>query len=246
MHALCNRFVLLLCCVFSLQVAFNYATREHFPKLEVVPVPPGEKTLAILSFGDKEFLFRIMAFILGNLGDTFGRSTPLYQYDLSRVYLWNTNLDTLDKKSNVLPNLAAYYFSRTQHKKDSRYMVNYLYEHSAPQVETKWWWLVQATYIAEHTLKDKDLAIKVALPLADAKTIPVWARQMPAFIYESRGEFDDALHIMETVMHHENEIPASELTFMRYFIDERLHKLDELDKESKKTLERQGPSQGKK
>ncbi len=245
MRTLRDRFVLLLIGCFLLQAGFWSMSKNILPKLEIVPVPPGTETLKSLAFGDPEFLFRYMAFTLGNMGDTYGRSTPLFKYDMARVYLWCSNLDVLDNQSNVIPTLAAYYFAKTQHVEDARYMVDYLYEHASPQVEKKWWWLVQATYIAQHLLKDPDLALKVSLPLAEAKTIPMWGRQMPAFIHEKRGEFDDALKIMETVVKHADEIPPSELTFMRYFIEERLHKLDQVDKEVNKRLEQKKKPEGK-
>lgn len=233
-----DRFVWLLISYFLLQVAFWHSTRRDLPVIEVVPIPPSQEALKVLSFGDEQFLFRIMVFTLGNLGDTFGRNTPLYKYDMKRIYTWSSNLDTLDSKSNEIPNLAAYYFSQTQKKSDVKYMVDYLYEHSVKSPVTKWWWLVQGAYIAQHKLGDTALALEIAEPLTNAQGIPFWARQLPAFIHEDRGEFGDAMKIIETILQHSDKIPDTELRFMRHFVEERINKLDELDKNSRKHLEK--------
>lgn len=232
-----DRFVWLLSTYFLLQVAFWYSTHRDLPVIEVVPIPPSQKALKVLSFGDEQFLFRIMVFTLGNLGDTFGRNTPLYKYDMKRIYTWSTNLDTLDSESNEIPNLAAYYFSQTQKKSDVKYVVDYLYEHSVKAPAKKWWWLVQGAYIAQHKLGDTALALKIAEPLANADGIPFWARQLPAFIHEDRGEFGDAMKIIETILQHGDQIPDTELRFMRHFVEERINKLENLDKNSREKLE---------
>lgn len=218
----------------ALQCGFWSSTRDKLPELGIVPDVPGETAVKALSFGDEEFYFRMLALDLQNAGDTFGRFTELYKYDMKKLYAWFTLLDTLDRESSYLPFLASYYFAQTQHVEDARYMVNYLYEHSRDRPEKKYWWLAQAAYIAEHKLKDKDLALKVAKPLEQAQNAPFWARQLPAFVHERRGEMDDAYAIMEHIKNNSKDIPPGELNFMNYFVKERLHKLEKMQDEQKK------------
>lgn len=245
MRRLLDRFILCLLAFFLLQVAYWHHTWRILPKMEVVSLPPGPDTLQVLSFGDPQFLFRYLTYTLSTMGDSFGRSTPLSQYNMQRVYLWASSMDSLDYESNVVPTLAAYYFAKTQKKEKARYMVDYLYEHGVRNPEKKWWWLTQATYIARHVLKDEELALKVSLPLTKTEGIPLWARQLPAFIHESRGEFDDALNIMETILNHAEEIPPNELRFMRYFIEDRIHKLDEIESKAGQRLDKSNDSRSK-
>lgn len=225
-RAFCLRYPLLLALLALGQAAFWNATRHQTPDMTIVPTPPGQEALDVLSFGDQEFLFRSMAFLLGNAGDTFGRVTPLYKYDLSKVQRWFTLLDRYNHDSNLLPTLAAYYYSQTQRRQDARHMVMYLKTHAERDIARKWWWLVQASYIAMHRLEDSDLALELALPLATAADVPVGMRQYPAFIHEQRGEFDDALFIMQTIQNTTRNIPEDELRFMRYFVEERLNRLE--------------------
>ena len=212
----------------ALQGAFWWNTRDNLPDPGIVPDVPGKEAVKALSFGDEEFYFRMLALNLQNAGDTFGRFTALNKYDFKKLYAWFTLLDTLNRESSYMPFLASYYFSQTQKVEDTRYMVNYLYEHSADRPEKKYWWLAQAAYIASHKLKDDDLALKVAKPLEQAKDAPLWVRQLPAFVHERRGEMDDALHIMQNIAKNSRDIPPGELNFMNYFVKERLKKLETL------------------
>lgn len=216
-----------------LQATLWWKTHDDLPDLTIVPNVPGKVAVKALSFGDDEFYFRLLALDLQNAGDTFGRFTELYRYDFKKLYGWFTLLDTLDRESSYIPFLASYYFAQTQHVVDTRYVVDYLYEHSADRPEKKYWWLAQAAYIAEHKLQDKDLALKVATPLEQAKNAPFWARQLPAFVHERRGEMDDAYRIMKTIEDNSQNIPAGELNFMNYFVKERLHKLEKQQEQKK-------------
>ena len=116
-------------------------TRNHLPDMAIVPEVPGKVTVKALSFGDEEFYFRLLALDIQNAGDTYGRFTELYKYDYQKLYDWFTLLDTLDDESNYVPFIASYYYGQTQHVSDVRYVVDYLYNHSASRPGKKYWWL---------------------------------------------------------------------------------------------------------
>ena len=217
------------------QVGYSDATRKIRPQLEIVPNVPGRSAVKALSFGDEQFYFRMLAIDLQNSGDTYGRFTSLRYYDYEKLYHWFTLLDELDARSRMIPSIASYYFSQTQNTPDTRYVVNYLYEHSMRDVGKNWWWLVQALYIAMHRLEDLDLALKITKPLVNPE-VPVWAQQLTAIVHEKRGEMNDALTIMETIRENVKEISPQDLAYMTYFVQERLKALDEGDK--KRALDR--------
>ncbi|MDX2074637.1 MAG: hypothetical protein SFX19_09800, partial [Alphaproteobacteria bacterium] len=215
---------------------FWVATREIRPSLDIVPPVPGREELAALKMGDDQFYFRVLALEMQNAGDTYGRFTPLHDYSMERIYHWFTLLDGLDDNSDMLPAMASYYFSQTQHHEEVRPLVNYLYEHSVRDIEHKWWWLLQSIYLAQYKLEDMDLALKAAKPLVD-KSVPIWAQQMAAVVHEKRGEMEDALGIMETIKNNADAIPDRDLRYMVYFVKERLKRLDKLkDFEGLKTV----------
>lgn len=213
-----------------LQFIFWLEIRHIEPDMGIVPEVPGRAEIHALTFGDDEFYFRVLAFIIQNCGDTYGRFSPLRYYDMNKLYYWWGLLDELDARSNMMPAMASYYFSQTQNQADVRYIVDYLYTHASRDVEHKWWWLLQAIYLAMHKINDMDLAMKVAAPLVNDK-VPVWAQQMAAVVHEKRGEMGDALRIMENIRDHAKDISDADLKFMTYFVKERLHKLEKMEKE---------------
>ena len=223
------RLLLPLIILAMLQLGYWYKTKDITPEMDIVPPVPGREALHAMSFGDDEFYFRVLTFNMQNFGDTFGRFTALKKYDFHKLSLWFGLLDELDAKSDMVPALADYYFSQTQNTPDVRYVVDYLYAHSTRDVGKKWWWLVQAIYLSMHKLNDSDLALKVSAPLVNP-AVPVWAQQMAAVVREKRGEFEDALQIMETIKNHAqaNDITDKDLKYMTYFVKERLGKLDKL------------------
>jgi tetratricopeptide (TPR) repeat protein len=227
MRALIFLFALML----ALQGGFWWQWRGELPTLAIVPDVPGETTVKALALGDEQTFFRALALNLQNAGDTFGRSTALYKYDFNRLYHWFLLLDGLDARSNYVPTMASFYFSQTQHRPDVRYVVDYLVKHADGRVAEKWWWLVQASYLAEHKLRDAERALAIAKLLEGERSIPIWAQQMPAFFYEKQGEMDKAAAIIEAVIKDAPSLKQSELNFMYYFVKERLERLDRLESE---------------
>ncbi len=210
-----------------LQLCFWSQTRHITPRMDIVPDVPGKQAIKALSFGDEQFYFRVLAFDIQNAGDTFGRFTALRFYDFNKLYQWFTLLDTLDKRSNMMPSMAAYYFSQTQNTADIRYIADYLYEHGSHDIEHKWWWLLQAIYLGMHKLDDSNFALKAANQLINPK-VPAFAQHMAAVVHEKRGEMNDALRIMETIRNNAENISDADLKYMTYFVKERLKRIDKL------------------
>ena len=210
------------------QIGFWNHTRAIMPPMGIVPSVPGERTAHALAFGDDEFFFRLLALNIQNSGDTFGRFTALYKYDFNKLYQWFHLLDQFNNQSNYLPAMSSYYFSQTQNPNDVKYLINYLDEYTDGRAKEKWWWVVQASYLADHKMNDSERALQLADKLQGVRGIPIWAQQLSAFVHERRGEFDDAAAIIESVAKHPEDYSQGELNFMKYFIDERIHRMDQL------------------
>lgn len=223
-----------------LQGAFWWQMREVPPAMGIVPEPPTERALKAQAFGDPQFLFRTYALQLQNFGDTFGRATPLKDYDYGRLERWFNRMDALDARSHFIPSLASYYFGQTQDVSQLPHVIRYLEEHGSRDLGQKWWWLAQAVYLAKHKLEDKKWALKLAYKLAEAPgdDVPIWTRQMPAFIHEELGEKEAAYAIIRALLDDADNLDEGELNFMRYFIEERLKRLEEDRKQQEKAHDR--------
>lgn len=215
------KLALLLCLV--LQFTAWYNTRNMFPSLGILEEVPSQQYAKVFSLSDDEFYFRIAALELQNSGDSFGRFTALKDYDYKLLSKWMMFLEDFNKNSSFLPALASYYYSNTQTKEDNIYIINYL-EHrydAAPQ--ENWWWLAQAVYVALYKMHNRPIALKLALKLSKSPVkVPVWARQMPAFILEQMGEKEQALAIIQDILKRPEQYSESEINFMDYFVRERL------------------------
>jgi hypothetical protein len=220
----------------ALQLAFWRETTNTIPRMDIVPTPLSSTAFHAISFGDTQFSARIMKFQLSNAGDTFGRSTRLLDYDPKSLIGWFDLLSPLDYKSHILPFLAAYYYGQSKNLTLVRPMAEYLERHTNHDLQHLWWWRVQAIYLAMHVLKDTDLSLKLAEPLAKLEHVPIWVKQYPAFIHEKRGEMDAALTIIENILKDVKNIPPNELTFMRYFVEERIKRLDSINTDASKRL----------
>jgi hypothetical protein len=216
-----------------LQIVFWYNTNDIRPEMTIVPPVPGKEAVNALSFGDEQFYFRSLALEIQNAGDSFGRFTALKNYNYKKLTAWFEILDGLDHQSNFIPSIAGYYYSQTQNVPDVRYIINYLDKHASRDLKNKWWWMSQAVYLANHRLGDKPLALKLAYKLSKTPgKVPMWVREMPAFIHEQLGEKEEALRIIEGLMKDQDKLTKEELNFMNYFITERLEKMQDEIKHS--------------
>lgn len=216
---------------FVFQILFQIKTESLKPNIYIVPPVPNKYLVNAVSLGDKEFYFRILALKIQNAGDSFGRFTPLKNYDYKKLYEWFTFMDSLNNQSRIIPSLASYYYAQTQNHADTIYVIKYLDEHAAVDIDKNWWWLFQAIHIARLSLHDEKLSLELAYKLSknEAKDAPLWTKQMPAFLLAKMGENCEAFFVINQILK-DNEsgkriIKSDEMNFMRYFIQTRLSTL---------------------
>ena len=208
----------------GLQGAFWWQTRELQAGWEGVPPAPSNQVAKALAMGDGQFLYRAATFVLQNMGDEGGRVTPLKDYDYQRLGQWFYLLDRFDPESDFLPVLVGYYFSQSQNPADVRIVISFLAHIAIRDPERNWRWLAHAIYLARHRVGDMNLALSLAYRMAAIKSpgIPIWARQMPAFVLAEVGEREAARELMEAIMDSQIDLEPSEIEFMRNFIETRL------------------------
>ncbi|MBY0430055.1 MAG: hypothetical protein K2Q10_02570, partial [Rhodospirillales bacterium] len=171
--------------------------------------------------GDRQFLFRHLALNVQIMGDEYGTITPLQSYDYTAVARWLDLLDALDPRSDYAPAMAAHYFGAVQDAGRVRIMVDYLRRHTARDPTGKWRWLTHAAFLARHRAHDLPLALEVARQLAaiDVPDIPVWTKQMPAFVLAEVGEREAARDLMAVLLETSPNLSPEERNYMRDYID---------------------------
>ncbi len=214
-----------MCCL-ALQIGCALALHaDHRNNLVLLP-PPSPFSMQLSLLGDRQLAFRLAAARLQNAGDTFGQLTRLRDYEMPIIVAWLSLLDRLDAHSQAAPTMAGLYFGRHPNKEAIASIVNYLERHAMRDPARKWWWLVQASYMANTKLKDTGRALELAHKAAAVEAeVPIWVRQLPAFIHEQRGEKEHALQLIEAILAEAASLKTEEIAYMRYFIEERLEAL---------------------
>jgi hypothetical protein len=188
--------------VLALNIGFWFYARPMRPIWDNVPPVPGEKGMAAFALNDRQFGYRLTGFMLQNLGNMGGRATPLREYNYDHIGQWLFLADKLDPVSNFTPLLAAYYFGATQDQRKLGPIIDYLATVGQRPGPDKWRWLAQAVYLARFRVGDMDKALALANTLASLwePGLPLWMKQMPAFVLEAKGDKKEAYGMMLTIL----------------------------------------------
>lgn len=199
---------------------WNYSRFIRSSWANVPPVPEAQ-TDSLMTLGDKQTAYRVNAMMLQNLGNTGGEYKSLKDYDYADLQKWLFLQDKLDPVSDVMPMMAAYYFGGVQDKERRAYIIDYLEAAGDKPYGQKWRWLAHAVYMARHEQEDLDRALELAYKLASNPNphLGDWARQMPVFVLEERGEEDLAYDIMLNILLDNVEtMHPNEINYMYHYL----------------------------
>lgn len=214
-----------LALVFILNALFWAGSRDIYARWSGVPPAPSREGALIMTLGDPEFSYRVMALLLQNLGDLGVDVTPLKDYDYKELGRWFGLLYDLDPVSDHVPTIAAYYFGATKVPKDSAVIVDYLRTIGTEPSGRRWRWLAQAAYLAQHRMYDFSLALKLAYELQklpNQAELPQWARQMPAFVLAKKGDREAAREMMESMILTDRHMTPEEINTLKGYLTEQL------------------------
>lgn len=215
--------------VISLNLLFWMHSRYLRAQWGNVPPAPTLQQAAMSSLGDNQLAYRSTAMMLQNLGSEGGDVQPLSNYDYAALNKWFFLSSELDERSNAVPHLAAYYYGSGQDTEKVRDIMPYLFHVGSLPYPNKWMWMAHGAYIARHRIKDQEMALKFAdaLALLDDINIPIWARQMRAFVRYDQGEKQAAYDILkQMLLSGLDTLPPQEINAMRAYICDKI--LDEV------------------
>jgi hypothetical protein len=210
---------LILFGVILLNLAVWSQTSRKLPEWANVPVAPSITTATATFLGDKELAYRSLALTLQSFGNLTGRVKALQDYNYDNLATWFWLSDGLNSKSNYVPFLASYYFSGSQDPSKLRPLIEYL-RHVGKQPEPeKWRHLGQAVYLANHKLKDTQLALELADELAltykPNTGMPAWPLQMKAIIASGIGEKEMAYNLLvDVIKNKKSDLDPAEINYM--------------------------------
>jgi hypothetical protein len=154
-----------------------------------------------------------------------GTRVPYRDLDYDRVEAWLAAILELDPSGQYPLLAASRLYAEVPDEAKQRSMLEFIYRQFLVDPDRRWPWLAHATVIAKHRLHDLPLALRYARAierLATAPDVPLWARQMQAFILEDMNELDAARLVIGGYVSSGKVKDPGELRFL----DERLEELE--------------------
>lgn len=215
---------LALAATLGLQLAFWSCTHAVRLPIGAVDPAPNEAVARIIGLGDAQFYYRASGMWLQNAGSEGGAATPLRKLDYDHLAQWFDLLLAMDARGEYVPVLAGFVFGQTPDPEQARKVARFLRLVALANPERQWRWLAHAIYLARHRVRDVPFALGMARELAalPGSDLPIWTRQMAAFILADTGEKEAARDILEALMASDPHIAPTEMFFMRQYIENKL------------------------
>jgi hypothetical protein len=217
---------------FLMQAVFWFFSNRIKPTFIITPYPPTKTEIEALSFGDKQFFYRKLAFTLQNAGDKFGHYTNFTQHDYYKLRRWFEALDNIDKKSQYIPYMAAYYYSIVKDTERSKIIAEYITNYAKKDPQQHWRLLTTAAYIYYKEVGKSNKKIEEIGEILLKQNIPTWAKTLAAFYLEDSGDICNAYKLIIKISQDEilTEKANTEDQFLINILTENINKLQNVNK----------------
>jgi len=179
----------------ALQAGLRLSQPAHPPSAADLPTPPSAASVRLLSLDDPIPAAKLLMLYLQSFDYQSGTVVPFQNLDYERLERWLKLVLSLDPAGQY-PLMAAsrVYAEVPQLEKELR-MLDFVYAEFFDDPEHRWPWVAHAAAIAKHRLKDMERARRYAHAIqehARGESVPMWAKQMEAFILEDMNELEMA------------------------------------------------------
>ncbi len=217
---------------FLMQAVFWFFSNRIKPTFIITPYPPTQTEIEALSFGDKQFFYRKLAFNLQNAGDKFGHYTNFAQHDYYKLRRWFEALDNIDTKSQYIPYMAAYYYSIVKDTERSKIIAEYITNYAKKDPQQHWRLLTTAAYIYYKEVGKSNKEIEEIGEILLKQNIPTWAKALAAFYLEDSGDICNAYKLIIKISQDEilTEKANTEDQFLINILTENINKLQNVNK----------------
>src|SRR5882724_9555404 len=174
--------VAFLALALAAQIALKIIAPRPSARAEDLPPAPSIRTLRLASFGEPVALAK-------------GLMLYLQAFDYDRLEAWLARILELDPQGQYPLLAASRLYAEVPVEAKQRSMLEFVYRQFLLDPNRRWPWLAHATVIAKHRLHDLPLALRYARAIqgsATAADVPLWAKQMQAFILEDMNELEAA------------------------------------------------------
>ena len=156
---------------------------------------PSATALRLASFGDPIPVAKLLMLYLQSFDQQADNQIRYQAMNYERLTLWLRRVLDLDPGGQYPLLMASHIYAEVPDQSRQRTMLALISEAFLADPERRWPWLAHATYIAKHQLHDLPLARRYAAAIQQhvhGPGIPLWVRQMEAFILEDMNELEAA------------------------------------------------------
>jgi hypothetical protein len=186
---------LALAAALTAQILWRSTQPSSAPAALDLPPPPAPAALKLASFGEAPAAARLAMLYLQAYDYSGTNATPYARLDYSRLVGWLDAILALDPRSEYPLFAAARVYAENPDPARSRIALDFVYRQFFADPDRRWPWLAHAALLAKHRLKDLALARRYAAAIernTRSANVPLWARQMEAFILEDMNELEAA------------------------------------------------------
>ena len=213
----------LLAATLSAQLAWQLARHAAAPAAADLPPAPSVQVLRLASAGESAAFARL-AMVWLQAFDYSGVNTVPYRHlDYGRLAGWLHAILATDPHSEYPLFAAARIYAENPDPAKVRRIFDFIFEEFAADPNRRWPALAHAALLAKHRLQDLPLARRYAAAiqrLATDDAVPLWARQMEAFILEDMNEINAAKVILGGMLAAGRIRDPEERRFLQFRLEE--------------------------
>jgi len=217
----------------SAQVILKTAAPRPSASAADLPPAPSIGALRLASFGDPVALAKGLMLYLQAVDYQSGSKVPYRNLDYDRLETWLERVLELDPHGQYPLLAASRLYAEIPVEAKQRSMLEFVYRQFLLDPNRRWPWLAHAAVLAKHRLHDLPLALRYAQALQDLTTagdVPLWAKQMQAFILQDMNELEAARLVIGGYLESGSVKDPGELRFL----DQRLKELEARTRKSAK------------
>jgi hypothetical protein len=177
------------------QLALGLARPGARAQAEDLPPPPALPVLRLAALGDPVPLGKLLMLYVQAFDLRADNRLPYQAMDYHRLAQWLARVLELDPAGQYPLHAASHIYAEVPQADKVRVMLDFVYREFARDPARRWPWLAEAAVIAQHRLHDLPLARQYAAAVqasAIGPDVPLWAREMQAFILEDMNELVQA------------------------------------------------------
>lgn len=219
----------LLAVSLAAQIAWRTSSSGGRTDSAELPQAASMPALRLASFGEPTALGKILMLYLQSVDFQAGSRIPYRNLDYDRLIAWLSRILELDPKGQYPLVAASRLYAEVPDPERQKKMLEFVHRQFFADPNRRWPWLAHAAAIAKHELKDLPLALRYATAIETYATdahVPLWAKQMRAFILEDMNELDMARSIIGGYITNGNIDDPRELRFL----ENRLRQIEERQK----------------